>query len=255
MTLNEPVRPAGALYVGIASILKDDIVRGAFADNRLPTEEELAQRFQVSRNTIREALSMLEMDGLITRRQGVGTFIEPARVPVGSRTIGFTESMRLAGRNPGTIMASFDWEPADQNMSNILGISTGSAMGVIKRVRSLDGVPAYYQIERLPAHVIGEEFEPESMGESLFAYLEECRGIRIWSAEFSLRATVPNPIIANILKMDSGLPLLMIEDIYRSPDKKPLLWSVNYYRSDLYCFRAVQSNGTFEMLTVEEERA
>ena len=100
MTLNEPVRPAGALYVGIASILKDDIVRGAFADNRLPTEEELAQRFQVSRNTIREALSMLEMDGLITRRQGVGTFIEPARVPVGSRTIGFTESMRLAGRNP-----------------------------------------------------------------------------------------------------------------------------------------------------------
>ncbi|HHY62395.1 MAG TPA: GntR family transcriptional regulator, partial [Bacillota bacterium] len=74
MTSTEPMKPAGALYIGIASQLKNDIVRGAFPDNRLPTEEELSQRFGVSRNTIREALSMLEMDGLITRRQGVGTF-------------------------------------------------------------------------------------------------------------------------------------------------------------------------------------
>ncbi|MGI6541276.1 MAG: GntR family transcriptional regulator [Bacillota bacterium] len=254
MTSTEPMKPAGALYIGIASQLKNDIVRGAFPDNRLPTEEELSQRFGVSRNTIREALSMLEMDGLITRRQGVGTFIERDKVHVGSRTIGFTESMRLAGRNPGTLMMSFDWEPADQHMSGMLDMRVGEAMGVLKRVRSLDGVPAYYQIERLPAHVIGEDFDPDAMGESLFEYLNKQRDIEVGGSEFSLRATVPNRVIASILGMDIGLPLLMIEDLYRSREDKPLLWSVNYYRSDLYCFRAVERNGTFEMLTVQEER-
>lgn len=255
MAFDDPVRNAGALYVGIASQLKDDIVRRVFADNRLPTEEELSQRFGVSRNTVREALSMLEMEGLIVRKQGVGTFVEPDRVPVGSRIIGFTESMKLAGRNPGTMKMSFDWEPADQNMSNILRVPVGSAMGVVKRVRSLDGAPAYYQIERLPVNVIGDDFTPESMGESLFAYLAERRRIRVHGSDFSLRATVPNPIIANILGMDEGLPLLMIEDIYYSSDETPLLWSVNYYRSDLYYFRAVQRNRKFELLTMQEDRA
>ena len=64
--------------------------------------------------------------------------------------------------------------------------------------------------------MIGEDFNPDAMGESLFEYLNKQRDIEVGGSEFSLRATVPNPVIAGMLGMDIGLPLLMIEDLYLS---------------------------------------
>lgn len=67
----------GPLYLQVVSVLRDEILRGVHAvGSKLPTEETLTERFEVSRHTIREALRQLKIDGLVSSRQGAGTVIE-----------------------------------------------------------------------------------------------------------------------------------------------------------------------------------
>jgi len=70
--------PAGRppLYQRLVAVLRDEIVKGVHpVGSKLPTEEELAARFEVSRHTVREALRQLRLDGLVSSRRGAGTTV------------------------------------------------------------------------------------------------------------------------------------------------------------------------------------
>ena len=74
------VRPDGPLYLQVVRALKDEIIGGVHpVGSQLPTEEELCERFSVSRYTVREALRRLREDGLVSSRQGAGTTVVPPR--------------------------------------------------------------------------------------------------------------------------------------------------------------------------------
>src|SRR4051794_29147321 len=68
----------GPLYLQVVSALKDEIVRGIYpVGSQLPTEEELCERFSISRYTVREAIRRLRDDHLVSSRQGAGTTVVP----------------------------------------------------------------------------------------------------------------------------------------------------------------------------------
>src|ERR1700759_5448990 len=74
----------GPLYLQVVRALKDEIVSGVYPiGSQLPTEEELCERFSVSRYTVREALRRLREDSLVSSRQGAGTTVVPPH-PAGS---------------------------------------------------------------------------------------------------------------------------------------------------------------------------
>lgn len=239
------------LYIMVANQLRKNIASGRYTE-RIPSETELAREFSVCRNTIREALSVLRDEGLLIRKHGVGTFISAERISVGlgrERIESFTETVHKSGHTPGTAYISFDWEPAGLDMTHTLGVPVGSIVGVLKRVRTTDGEPTFYQIEKLPVDIIGDDYKPETMGESLFTYLSEVRDIVFDRSDVSLRAAVPNAKLAQMLKMDPGFPFLLIEETYHSPNNKPVLWSANYYRSDIYRFRLSHDKEQFWLQT------
>jgi DNA-binding GntR family transcriptional regulator len=77
---NTSVRPGEPLYLQVVHALKEEIVSGVYpVGSQLPTEEELCQRFSVSRYTVREALRRLREDSLVSSRQGAGTTVVPPR--------------------------------------------------------------------------------------------------------------------------------------------------------------------------------
>ncbi len=229
-----------SLYIKVADKIRNDIFNEDYKiGEKFPSESELAKRYNVSRNTIREALSVLESEGLVTRKHGVGTFItskKPSTVKGKGRRIGFTERQKKLGKTPGTLALTFEWEPADLRMSKILHIPMGSLLGVIKRIRSVDGIPMLYAIDKLPEKLIGPDFKPEDMGESLLTFLYEKKDIKFVKSEICVRAVITNRIISEKLKMSGDIPLLMVEETHYPNDRKSVLWSVNYFRSDIYEF-------------------
>jgi DNA-binding GntR family transcriptional regulator len=72
------IKRAPSLVEQVKTHLKERIINHEFDDGRVPPEMELAGELQVSRNTVRDALSRLEMEGVVTRRQGAGTFVNEA---------------------------------------------------------------------------------------------------------------------------------------------------------------------------------
>src|SRR5271167_541987 len=74
------VKSAGHLYLQVARTLKEEIVGGLYpVGSQLPTEDDLCERFSISRYTVREALRRLREDNLVSSRQGAGTIVIPRR--------------------------------------------------------------------------------------------------------------------------------------------------------------------------------
>ena len=74
------VKSAGHLYLQVARTLKEEIVGGVYpVGSQLPTEDDLCERFSISRYTVREALRRLREDNLVASRQGAGTIVVPPR--------------------------------------------------------------------------------------------------------------------------------------------------------------------------------
>lgn len=229
------------LYLRVAEAIRDGILSERLpSDEKLPSEAELTRMFGVSRATVREALSALERDGLVSKAQGRGTFAKKPQFTLSSgqsRNKGFTDTIKEMGLTPGTAYLSLDWEPADANLARVLKVALGTSVAVIKRVRTADGEPMIYTIDRVPVGVIGEDISQETFPESLFEYLRNKRGIVFGYSDLSVQSIVPSTYVASLLHLPSNMPLLLIEEVYYTPKDEPILTCQNYYRSDRYKFR------------------
>lgn len=235
------------LYVAVTKRLIEEIETGVFRDaDRLPSEEKLAQLFGVSRTTVREALSVLEKDGYLKRVHGVGTWImHNHRMPIGTgmeRITSCTEYMRRFGYEPGTKLAEFQWVTATtqhkQSFERELDI-----VGVLTRVRTADGTPIMLCYDIMPPEVIGADFTVDKLGESLFDYLAH-RGVGLKHSELVVTAIVSDAQLAEYLEIDTGVPLLLIDDRYFDDRGDVLLCSRNIYRTDRWVFKVFRNGET-----------
>ncbi|MFD1475048.1 phosphonate metabolism transcriptional regulator PhnF [Ancylobacter polymorphus] len=132
-----------ALWKQIAERIEADIVEGRLAAGaRLPTENELAERFGVNRHTLRRALAHLTERRLIEATPGRGTFVKepPIRYPIGPRTR-FSEIVSREGRAPGGRLIGSRIEPASAEIAQALGLAPGAEVLRVDMIREADGVP------------------------------------------------------------------------------------------------------------------
>ncbi|MFW5809965.1 MAG: GntR family transcriptional regulator [Halanaerobium sp.] len=231
------------LYIQIAEELREEITDGEYIDSeKIPSETKLSTKMGVSRTTIREAVGILEKDGLVNRIHGVGTIITRSDIPVSGgaeRLKSFTESIKDLDMKPGTSYIDFHWEKADEKIADALDIKTGSLIAVIERVRTGDNKPMMYTVDKLPISIIGENFTIEEMGESLFVYLREQRGINLGYSELQLRAIAAEAEIAKRLNLSPESPVLAAEEKYFDKNQEPIIYCVNIFRTDLYHFKII----------------
>jgi GntR family transcriptional regulator len=216
---------AGPRYLRLAEALKADLERGLMG-RVLPPERELARALGVSRSTLRRALDLLEAEGLLTRRQGSGTYAAQ-RATFQARLQGFTEEMEALGFKPATRLLKGERARATPEEAFHLRLSPGEEVWRLERLRLADGEPMALEKASLPAWAL--EALPEG---SLYQALE-ARGLRPARALQRLRAVLAKEEDA-LLGVPPGSPLLHLERVSYLADGRPIEFVKSRYRGDRY---------------------
>ena len=143
-------------YMKIHDQIKKDIDEHHWKiGERLPSERDLAEQFQVSRMTLRQAISLLVEEGVLERRVGSGTFVSSTRVQEKMRgTTSFTEIVKSQGKVPSSQLISYRRTiPNEQEVAK-LGITPTENIIRMERVRYADQVPLVYEVASIPEKFI-----------------------------------------------------------------------------------------------------
>lgn len=154
-------------YYQLAQILSDQIASGTLKSNdQLPTEDELSERYGLSRGTVREAIRLLENDGLVRRERGRGTFVSViAKSSSLFSLMPFSEAMRRQNRVPSTRVLKATTFPATMEVAEQLDIEVGRATVHIVRLRLADNQPVVYE-ERYLARSLCPQLMDEDLSEN-----------------------------------------------------------------------------------------
>ena len=135
-------------YIQIHDQIKAEIDQKIWKiGQRLPSERDLAEKFQVSRMTLRQAITLLVEEGVLERRVGSGTFVASTRVQEKMRgTTSFTEIMKAQGKVPSTQVISYKRTIPSLQEVDKLGIDKTETIVRMERVRYADVVPVVYEV-------------------------------------------------------------------------------------------------------------
>src|SRR5574341_142136 len=218
------------------------------AGGRLPSEPDLARRLGVSRATLREAMRTFEVQGLIRRRQGSGTFVV-GQVPVIEAGLEVLESLETMAMRLGLEVTVGDLRieslTADAEAALELGVSPGTLLTRIRRVMHEDSRPVAYLADTLSA----ADLRPEQLGAdfngSVLDFLLR-RGDSLTVSKAAITAVAAPADVAKALQIQRGDVLLeFISKLYRS-DGTVLDYSWSYFIPGYFHFHVVRRVGVWE---------
>lgn len=225
------------LYYQLETILRRKILSGDYKpDSPLPSEDMLAEQYQVSRITVRQALSSLEQDGLVLRQRGKGTFVSEKVGDFGLPLFtGSIEDLVLMGIRTSTEVLATDWIDPPDNIREKLQLKSDQVLR-IEKIRSIEGGPFSHVFNYLPPD-IGEKVPAELVTQKpMLMILEDELGIRATEADQLVEATIADAEIAPMLDIRVGDPLLKAERIVYDNKSRPVEYVSVLYRADKYAF-------------------
>ena len=230
------------LYLQVIDRLKSDIAKGVYQENeKLPSEFELSKSLGVSRATLREALRLLEEDNVIIRRHGVGTFINPKPVfTSGIEQLSSISSMiENVGMEPGTILLhAYEDLPVEEDLERFQ-IDIEDKVTTIERVRTADGEPVVYCVDKVPTSYLPDQFL-ENQDLSIFSALEKSGNIRVAYAITYIDPVGYHETVSPILKCKEDSALLVLNQLHYDDNDRVVLYSKNYFRADKFSFHVVR---------------
>lgn len=229
------------LYLQVIDRLKQDIEKGIYKEReKLPSEFDLAKNLGVSRATLREALRILEEENVIIRRHGVGTFInvKPLFTSGIEQLNSVTDMILQAGMKPGTIFLSSSTQSPTEEDIRRFSCSYNEEMVVMERVRTANGEPVVYCIDKVPEQILPEGFSHGE--ESLFTILEAKANRKITYAVAQIEPLGYHERISPILECDPETALLVLKQMHFDEMDEPILLSVNYFKADKFSFHVLR---------------
>ncbi len=200
-----------------------------------PSERELAEKFSVSRMTVRQALVKLKNEGLIYNERGIGTFVSKRKLDVHTRNlVGFTEEMLERGLRPSSKLLLAKTENADEEISISLGIEIGDKVFHLQRLRLADDSPMAFEDAYLPANRYPKLDGFGLENSSLYQVLEREYNVKMSYAEEILEAAIFSKEMAKILAVKANSPALVVHRVVFSEDNLAVESVKTYYRADRY---------------------
>jgi GntR family phosphonate transport system transcriptional regulator len=228
-------RVAGvAMWSQIEQILAAEIGSGRFGkDGRLPTEGELAKRFDVNRHTVRRAMIGLASLGLVSVRQGRGTFVRPGAIDytIGCRTR-FSENLRQQHHAAAATMLSAFKVGAEPTVAKALALRAGALVYQIESLHESDGVPLTFARNWYPAKRFAElpqVLAPNGSITHAMAKFGVTDYLRKWSRIGSM---LPDPEVTRRLDINRQQPVLWVENVDVDLQGTPIKYGITHFASD-----------------------
>ena len=240
LSLAEQVGPidahgSGPLYRKVEDALRRALDKSLLKPNdALPPERDMAVDFAVSRITVRKALDALVSEGLLTRRQGAGTFVAGRVEKQFAKLTSFSEDMAARGRTVRSTWLARTAGAVSPDESLTLGLSPGAPVYRFHRIRHADDMAMALEYSTIPGFGLSGI---DAVSASLYAALEAA-GNRPVRALQRLRAVLFSEEQAKLLGVEVGAPGLYIERRGFLEDGRVIEATESWYRGDAYDFVA-----------------
>ena len=235
------------LYHQLAQILREQIHSGRFSSGaELPSERELMQQYQISRNTVRQALDLLDREGLIKRTLGSGTRVSAFPSTFQYHLDTFYENRDLllrAGYSPTVQLVSTRLLLPPEVARTALAIAPGQKVSVKTMIFYADGRPAMYTQDFLPFEV-KEEYDLSPQGLGFMKYLDTQSGRRVDYVTVDLASVEAVGEVVATFKCAPGSPVLLMKETFLDESmQNPIAFSMNYFNNQLMDFRLLMRRG------------
>jgi len=228
--------PTAPLYLRIQEMLRTQIATGRFASGQqLPSETELAESFETTRTTVRQALAQLTFEGLITRRIGLGTFV--ASRPVESRidaerVRSFEEQMEDTGAHVTYRLLGFGIERASGAVAAALELPDASDIYRLRRLRLIEGEIIGLEDRAMPERVGSAISASALVTRPATRIVESAIGTPLGGMIVSVGAMASPAEIARELGIRRGNPVLVRSHTFFDQQGRPVLAGESVYRGD-----------------------
>ncbi|WP_129045633.1 GntR family transcriptional regulator [Companilactobacillus metriopterae] len=217
---------ADLIYQKISSSLREKIDNNEFKEMRLPDERSLAEEYGVSRSSIKRALLSMSEQGIIFKKRGSGTFVNPlyskeeTYFNYSGNNLGISDSFKNEGQKLGIKVLRFDVVRSNEEMQHNLFLKPGEFVYSFERLRFLDDQPFMIEAGYIPIKLVPELTE-EIASESIYNYIEKELGKEVNKSYLTisvepsieesqkllnLSANEPTGLMSGIFFLDDGTP-------------------------------------------------
>ena len=223
-------------YIRIHDAIKKEIDRGVWEiGQRLPSERDLADDYEVSRMTLRQAITLLVEEGILERRVGSGTYVASHRVQEKMRgTTSFTEIVRSQGKTPSSQLISYQRKLANETEIQQLQLKATDTVVRMERVRFADNIPLVFEVASIPEKLI-QSFNQEDITEHFFQTLTD-NGYEIGKSQQTIYAKNASERVANYLKVPKNHAVLALTQVSYFTDGRPFEYVHSQYVGDRFEF-------------------
>ncbi len=224
------------MYLRIAEAMAALLKSGAYpAGFSLPPERALCERYGVSRMTLRQAMSILERDGLIESHRGRGTFVAPNRLQKQQQELrSFTEEIMARGGKAQSRVISFNSIAPPPSAKEFFGLAEGEKVYEISRLRYKDSTPLAAETALIPQKICPWLERFDLAKRSLYRILEESYGLRLQTGVEEISAELPSAAHRKLLCVPRNTAVLVVNRKTFTDRGIPLELTRSVYRGDLY---------------------
>lgn len=200
-----------------------------------PKEADLAQRWGIARNTLRQAINKLVQENLLERKKRTGTRVSKQKITTNlTNWISFTHEMEDMGLSFKNLLIKAQKMKASQEVSNYLQVEPGIPIVCLKRIRSTDQTPmVYFESHFHPRTGLSEK---ENFETPLYELLDHDHNmVPVYSRE-EIKAIAASAKIADLLQLKKGDPVLERKRLVLDAGRKPIEFNICYYRSDWFTY-------------------
>lgn len=222
-------------YFQLKKALAQEIATGRWEPGqRIPSEPEIGDHFQISRTTVRQALSALESEGLIRREKGRGTFVTENFPELWflQSSQGFYDDAARKGHQVSSRVLSCELTELPGFAAEALELEPGSAGLALERLRWVDGRVVMYVVNYLGEHLAPSVMAADLEGGSLYRALAASEGLTVAGGRRIVEAVTAEDELATLLEVDQGSPLLYVESTAWDEELIPFEYYRAWHRAD-----------------------